>query len=272
MATLAQLESEPYWDREVVTVELAGLGVELRRRTGRPADAFGAKGNIAHLRGGHRSQEWILHSAFCTSRTYTVQSGLTAEQARYIAAFDWTPGEWGTAANRALMVEVTRRELAALRAGQLVGVTEVIGTLDGKTVHGERANGTTFSADDSHLDHLHNTFDRRRMHDAALMARIADLITGDDMALRDDPDGKALIARVNALIDMADNPTGDSLKPETNELAKTLRAIGQAQVALNDKLEGLLTTVEDLAEKVGQTQPTGTVTVTGELTLGPTPA
>jgi hypothetical protein len=185
MATLAQLQAEPWWNREIVTPELAGLGDELRRRTGRPADAYGTKGNTAHLRGGHRSQEWILNSAFCTSRTYTVQSGLTAEQLRHIAACDWTPGDWGTAANRALMVAITKRVLAALRAGQLDGVREVIGTLDGSTVYAYRYDGTTFSADTSHLDHLHLTFDRRRMRDSALMAKVADTITGDDMQLTD---------------------------------------------------------------------------------------
>lgn len=183
MFTLAQLTAEPWWTREIVTLELDWLGDELVRRTGQPAVAFGAKGNVSHLRGGHRSQEWIINSDYCTSRTYTVQSGLTAEQLRHIAACDWTPGDWGTAANRALMVTITKRVLAALRAGQLVGVTEVIGTLDGKTVHAERANGTTFSADSSHLDHLHLTFDRRQLRNRALMERLADLITGDDMSL-----------------------------------------------------------------------------------------
>jgi len=187
MVTLAQLDAEPYWDREVVTPELSALGVELRQRTGRPATAFGAKGNTSHLRGGHRSGEWIAKSIYCTSRTYTAQSGLTAEQLRHIAACDWTPGDWGTAANRALMVAITKRLLAAMRAGQLAGVREVIGTLDGKTVHAERYDGTRFSADDSHLDHVHLTFDRRRMRDAALMARVADLITGEDMSFLDEP-------------------------------------------------------------------------------------
>lgn len=177
------ITSEIWWTREIVTAELDHLGDTLVSRTGRPATAFGAKGNTAHLRGGHRSQEWILNSEYVSPKgsTYTVQSGLTAEQLRHIAAADWTPGVWGTAANRALMVAITKRLVTAMRAGQLSGVREVIGTLDGKTVHGERADGSTFSADDSHLDHVHLTFDRRRMRDAALMAKVADLIVGDEM-------------------------------------------------------------------------------------------
>lgn len=231
MATLAQLDAEPYWDREIVTAELAALGADLRRRTGRPADAFGSKGNTSHLNGGHRSQEWIQHSVFCTNHTYTVQSSLTAEQLRHIAACDWTPDEWGTAANRTLMVGITRRLLAAMRAGELSGVREVIGTLDGKTVHAERYNGDRFSADSSHLDHVHVTFDRRRMHDAALMARVADLIIGDDDMLKDEtiplpkyagntqPDANAATAVAYTLVRTA----------ATYEAAKRIEA-GQAAI------------------------------------------
>jgi hypothetical protein len=187
MATLAQLRSEPWWDREIVTVEVDWLGDELCRRTGRPRVAFGSKGNTVHVKGAHRSQEWILNSRFCTSRTSTVQSGLTALQARHIAGADFTPGEWGTQANRTLMVEQTTRLRNAMVRGQLPGVTQVIGTLNGRTVVGTRPDGSTFSSDDSHLEHWHLTLDRRRCADRSVMERILAVALGeeDDVSAED---------------------------------------------------------------------------------------
>ncbi|SRR5258705_296381 len=217
MATLAQLQAEPWWSREIVTAELAGLGDVLRTAWGLPVDAIGTKGNTSHLRGGHRSQEWIRNSVWCTDRSYTVQSGLTADQLRHVAAFDVTPGVWGSDANRARMITITGRIVAARAARVLPEITEVFGTLDGRTVYG--------GADTSHLDHLHLTFDRRQLHNADLMRRVAAVLNGDDMALSD-ADAKALTNRVNALIDMAPaNPFGDDLKPEPNKLAEKLNAL-----------------------------------------------
>ena len=133
------------------------------------------------MSGGHRSQEWIRNSDYCENRSYTVQSGLSDEQLRHIGAFDWTPGDWGTAANRALMVKHTTVLFAAARAGQLTGMRQIFGTLDGRNAVGLNVlTNTTTVPDDSHLDHLHGTFDRRYLRDSGLMARIADLI-GDDM-------------------------------------------------------------------------------------------
>lgn len=188
MATLAQLRAEPWWDREIVTVELDWLCDELCRRTGRPRVAAGTKGNEAHLRGAHRSQEWIVNSRYCTNRSYTVQGGLTAIQARHVAGCDFTPGGWGTTENRRRMVEQTNRLVSSLKAGTLPGVREVIGTLNGRTVVGTRADGSTFGSDDSHLDHWHLTFDRRRLTDRALMERIVSVALGedDDMAFEVD--------------------------------------------------------------------------------------
>lgn len=180
MATLAQLRAEPWWDREIVTDELDWLGGELCRRTGRPRVAFGSKGNTAHLKGAHRSQEWILNSQYCTSRTSTVQTGLSALQARHIAGADFTPGDWGTVKNRQLMVEQTNRLVSNLKAGRLSGVTQVIGTLNGRTVVGTRPDGSTFSSDDSHLEHWHLTLDRRRLTDRPVMERIVVVALGED--------------------------------------------------------------------------------------------
>lgn len=185
MPSLAQLQAEPWWSREIVTPELSWLGAELCRRTGQPKDAFGSKGNTAHLSGGHRSQEWLKNSDWCENRSYTVQSGLTETQARHIGACDFTPGQWGTSANRKLMAQHTKALFDAARSGRLAGVRQVFGTLDGVHAIGLNVVSNSLTVpDDSHLDHLHLTFDRAHMRDQALMARIADLI-GDDMAIVD---------------------------------------------------------------------------------------
>lgn len=182
MPSYAELQAEPWWSREIVTAELARLGDELCRRTGRPSDAWGDKGNNRHLNGGHRSQEWILNSDYCTNMSYTVQSGLTADQLRHIGAGDFTPGAWGTAANRALMVKHTGNLFTAAKAGRLTGLRQIFGTLNGTSAIGLNVvTGTTTYPDSSHLDHLHFTFDRKHMRDPALMARILEILTGDDM-------------------------------------------------------------------------------------------
>lgn len=272
MATLAQLRSEPWWDREIVTVELDWLGDELCRRTGRPRGAFGSKGNTAHLKGAHRSQEWILNSRFCTSRTSTVQSGLTATQARHIAGGDFTPGDWGTATNRALMVEQTTRLRNALVRGQLAGVTQVIGTLNGRTVVGTRPDGSTFSSDDSHLEHWHLTFDRRRCADRSVMERVLAVALGedDDMGTLEGDQAKMLEAtneRVRALAQMVEtittgwssNPTGEEQVPGATAL-KGLAGLGPV---LNSIVVQVGRLAADVAELKARPAP-GTVVVTDE--------
>lgn len=200
MPSLEQLEAEPWWDREIVTPEMDWLGDELSRRTGRPRDAFGTKGNTVHTSGGHRSQEWIKNSAYCDNHSYTVQSGLSAEQARHIAAGDWTPGQWGTVANRALVAVQTRALRDAALRGDLAGLTQIMGTLDGRTPWGiNLPAGTTFRPDSSHLDHWHVTGDRKRMRDKALMQKILEVVIG---VVMDELGWLVLIYRMEALVGM----------------------------------------------------------------------
>ena len=176
MTTYAQLEAESWWGREIVTPELAWLGDELCRRTGRPRTAAGSKGNNLHLRGAHRSQEWILHSAYCTSRTYTVQSGLTSTQSRHIAGFDFTPG------SAEQMIAQSKRLMAAVKSGQLEEVRELYGNVDGdQVVDGwDNLHNRAATSDSSHLWHWHLTLDRRHCADRALMERILAVALGED--------------------------------------------------------------------------------------------
>lgn len=186
MATYAQLQAESYWNREIVTPELAWLGAELCRRTKRPQAAFGVKGDNRHLRGAHRSQEGIERSRFCTSRTYTVQSGLTAAQKRHLAGVDFNPG------SEAQMVAQCKRIYAAMRAGKLDEVREFYGNVDGnKVVDGwDNVRNRNASSDSSHLWHWHLTLDRRHCANKNLMKRIVAITLGDtleeDMPLTND--------------------------------------------------------------------------------------
>jgi hypothetical protein len=270
MATLTQLRSEPWWDREIVTEELDWCGDELCRRTGRPRVAFGSKGNTAHLKGAHRSQEWILNSRFCTSRTSTVQAGLTALQARHIAGADFTPGDWGTAANRAIMIEQTTRLRNALVRGQLAGVTQVIGTLDGRTVVGTRPDGSTFSSDDSHLEHWHLTLERRRCADRSVMERIVAVALGedDDMTDEDRKILNAINARLAAFLQMkpslkttwSANPNGVETLPAVAALAGV--DIDPAELALIQAAAqaGATAAADDIVTRVLAGLPEGTLT------------
>ncbi len=178
MATLLQLRAEPWWDREIITPELDWLGDEMCLRTERPRVAAGTKGDYAHLSGGHRSQEWIRNSRWCTSRSYTVQSGLTAEQARHVAAFDFTPGDPGQ------MIAQCKRLMLALRAGRLDEVLEFYGNVDGdQWVDGwDNLADRAVTSDSSHLWHWHITIDRRHLRNRALMERILAIAlgTGED--------------------------------------------------------------------------------------------
>jgi hypothetical protein len=172
MATYAQLEAESWWGREIVPEALAALGVRLRQAYGRPAASIGIKGDNAHLRGAHRSQEWILNSAYCTNRSYTVQTGLSGTQARYLAGLDFTPG------STARMIELCSRLDRAVRAGRLEQVREWYGNLDGDgRVDGyDNIRNRAATSDSSHLWHLHLTVDRRRVADPAAMQKVGDVL------------------------------------------------------------------------------------------------
>jgi hypothetical protein len=225
MPTLAQLQAEPYWGREIVTDELRWLGAELCRRTGRPADAFGTKGNAAHLRGAHRSQEWLLKSAYCTNRTYTVQAGLTGDQLRYVAGVDFTPDDVEA------MIAQSRRLMAAVKSGELEAVRELYCNVDGdQVVDGwDNVRDRAASSDSSHLWHWHLTIDRRRLRDRALMARIVDIALGDDVT-REEID--EIVYRTSTIVLAGIQPAGYAAltapEPYRGQLAQAVKFSGQA--------------------------------------------
>jgi hypothetical protein len=186
MATRQQLEAEPWWDREIVTSPMVGLGLRLRTAYNAGSGSVGIKGNEVHLSGGHRSQEWIKNSRYCENRTYTVQGSLAGDQWRYCSALDFAPGIWGTPDNRRKMIVLTRRAIDAMKAGQIPELIEVFGTLDGVHVTGWRNDlNVVVTSDSSHLDHEHLRFDRRYCNDNAVMSKMAAILLGDDMAITD---------------------------------------------------------------------------------------
>lgn len=175
------IQDELWWTREEVTPAMSTVGLRLRAAYGVGADAFGIKGNAAHTSGGHRSQEWLRNSAYCTNRTYTVQAGLSAEEARFISAFDFVPGSWGTPDNRAKMRVLTKRLIDAMKAGRLNEVVEVFGTLDGVHVTGyNNDSNSAVTSDSSHLDHVHVRTKRQYADDGAVMARIVNIMLGEN--------------------------------------------------------------------------------------------
>jgi hypothetical protein len=179
--TYAELQAESWWGREIVPDPLRGLGERLCRAYGRPLNAAGTKGDNVHLSGAHRSQEWILNSRLCSRRTYTVQSGLTAAELRYIAGLDFNPG------STARMIEICSRLDRPVRAGTLEVVREWYGNIDGD----QRVDGYNnilnriATSDASHLWHLHLTLDRRQVASTGAMRLVGDVLlgqtTGGDM-------------------------------------------------------------------------------------------
>lgn len=199
MATYAQLQAEPWWGREIQPAPLVQLGNRLCAAHNRPRNAFGIKGDNAHLCGSHRSQEWIENSRFCTDRSYTVRSGLTAAQKRLICGFDYNPG------SEALMIQLCRRLDEAVRAGRLEQVTEWYGNDDGDNrVDGyDNVRNRIATSDSSHLWHVHISFDRRRVNDEAAVRAVGDVLLGQlpeevDMPL-DASDKKWLAEKLDAL-------------------------------------------------------------------------
>lgn len=200
---MALSPDDPYYDREIVPNGLVTATSMLLAATGLPARCVGTRGNLAHTSGSHRSQEFITKSPYSTNRTYTVQSGLDATQVRYIAGLDFQPTpDWGSAANRQAMIGLTRRVTDAMKRGELDACRQFFGTLDGRTVYGwDNPTNRQISADDSHLDHGHGGWDRKRLNDMPQITRFVGLLIGDDFvttadefaAILRDPDVAALM-------------------------------------------------------------------------------
>lgn len=172
MPTYAQLQNEVWWGREIITPELTWFGDQLCAGLKVGRDAFGTKGDNNHLNGGHRSQEWILNSRFCTSRSYSVEGGLSADQARHVSAFDITP------ASKADMLRISQNLDRVVRAGKLEELVEWFGNVDGdQRVDGfNNITNAIARSDSSHLWHLHGRLGRRYLRDRSVLQRVLDAL------------------------------------------------------------------------------------------------
>lgn len=234
--------ADKYYRAEVTPTSITALGASLRAAYRRPADAFGAKGNLVHASGYHRSRAWVLHSPDSRygARDYSVQAAQDqGGDTNGLAAFDFTPGEWGSAQNRILMAQITGRVYAAarMRDPRVSALREFAGTLDGRNVVTFNcADGSLKSPfDSSHLDHVHGSF--WRMYAAVDHSGLLAVLLGeeeDDMGLT--PGEYTVLAnthdRTNAIVQNLPTYTVDGgKKAETNRLALAMAAL-QSEVAL----------------------------------------
>jgi len=179
MATYTQLRAESWWLREYEPPQLSALNQALRAHFGVGADRIGSKGDNNHLRGYHRSREWILNSAFSAygADDYSIRQALDkAGDPRWLSAIDFQ-----TAGGVPELITVCRRLDAAVRADRLPQLREWYGNVDGdKVVDGwDNVADRAASSDTSHLWHLHMSFFRGRVNDDH--TTLYEVLIGDDM-------------------------------------------------------------------------------------------
>jgi len=156
---------DPYIRAERTPPTVTALGVRLCSAYGVGPEAFGCKGNEYHKSGFHRSRAYILNSSQSPygANDYSVRGARNlGGRADNCSAFDFTPADWGSEANRRAMMEITKNlHDAAVRRDPRVTRDwfEFAGTLDGKTVVTFYADGGEFKQpfDISHLDHVHGS-------------------------------------------------------------------------------------------------------------------
>lgn len=164
---------DPYYRAELISPTIAAMEHPLCDAFGVGLGNFGSKGNEVHLSGYHRSRNWVLHSPDSAhgSRDYSVQLALdtTADgggDGDDVAAFDFTPGVWGSSDNRAKMKLITQRLLAACQNHdpRVAALREFAGTLNGTSVVTWDCSRNAFKTpfDSSHLDHVHGSIYRTR--------------------------------------------------------------------------------------------------------------
>jgi len=144
--------------QETIPDSLAKLRTDLLAKFNLPQDAIGIRGDSAHLRGYHRSRDFVLSSPLCTDRGYSVTSEVNkGGDGRWISAMDIslpTP----------LLMTVCGRLNVAVLSGHIEKIVEWFGNLNGDTrVDGyDNIANTVATSDASHLWHLHLSFARSR--------------------------------------------------------------------------------------------------------------
>lgn len=260
--------SDPYYRAEVIPASIAAMRTPLCNAFGVGATSFGAKGNLQHASGYHRSRAWVLNSSNSRygSSDYSVKQMLDKlGNPNNVSAFDFTPGVWGTADNRQKMKLITRRVLDAARARdpRLSNMREFAGTIDGvNVITFNCADGSTRTPfDPSHLDHIHGSI--WRLEAASDHTGIIQVMLGlqeDEMVDFNPADANswAEARRVEAVFkdlarSIADTPAtapGGTYPGEENKLHTHLVAIDDAAEAQTVEITALKAAVEELTEKV----------------------
>jgi hypothetical protein len=189
---MALSTSDPAYQAEVIPASISAMGPALCGAYGVGSAAFGSKGNTAHTSGYHRSRQWVLQSPdsrYGSSDYSVTQTPDKSGDWRWISAFDFTPGVWGSPDNRTKMQQITARVHAAAvaRDPRLWSLREFAGTLDGRTVVTFNCADGSFKApfDSSHLDHCHGSFWRNSASNdhSSVIDVILGVPTGEDMDL-----------------------------------------------------------------------------------------
>lgn len=201
MVTYTQLRTESAWTAEFVTPEMQWAMNEIRVGLGLPWANMGAKGDNAHLNGGHRSQRWILTSRYCTNRTYTVHPGLDISLTNALAAIDIT------AASKQQMLDISRRIDAAARAGLIEEVSAWYGNVNGDTIVDgwDNIRNVIARSDKSHLWHLHITIHRWALRNMAFFQRLVNVLLGRPLA---PPAPAPITPQEEEMLFFAPNPDG----------------------------------------------------------------
>ena len=217
-----------YYRREIVPPALHAIGPPLCAVYGVSAINFGDRGNLSHTYGYHRSRDFILRSPDSTrgKSDYSIQLGADkGGDDRWVSAFDFTPGAWGTADNRAKMRTLTQRLLDAARARdpRVAELREFAGTLDGKNVVTYDLTTMSFKApfDSTHLDHLHGSIFRGMA--ASDHGGIVSVLLGASMA--DSELVQALAWRMDAIAYGLDEVRGGPTKGEKMWLVTAVKAV-----------------------------------------------
>lgn len=131
MLTYLELQQEDVWRAQVVPLELARLARDLEQYFDPSKTNIGTMGDNRHLRGYHRSRNWILHSVHCTNRHYSVTEtvgNVSGGDGDWVSAVDLVIGE-ARARAVAHSVDVARKR------GQIVYVREILVERDPWHVH-----------------------------------------------------------------------------------------------------------------------------------------
>jgi Putative peptidoglycan binding domain len=131
MLTYTQLRTEEVWHDQIEPPELKRLRVDLEKYFDPSKTNIGTMGDNRHVRGYHRSRNWILRSEFCKDRSYSVtesEGNRRGGDGDWISAIDIVVGE-ARARTIAHRVDVARKR------GQIRYVREILLERDPWHVH-----------------------------------------------------------------------------------------------------------------------------------------